>query len=191
MKKPLRKRKCRHCHTFFLPDPRNTKRQKYCKNPERRKVSKAESQRKWLAKPENQNYFKGADHVKRVQKWRKEHPGYWRRKTSRPENALQEPLIEKNKENHKVTSSLGQSASQDSLFLQPSVFVGIIAQLKGNTLQDDIASCVRNLQQLGDDILNNPNCQKGGKYVSKMPPSSRAGTQNSKSVQLGGSPVRS
>jgi hypothetical protein len=53
------KRKCKNCHTFFLPDPRNAGKQKYCFEAECRRTSKAASQRKWLAKPENRDYFRG------------------------------------------------------------------------------------------------------------------------------------
>lgn len=48
MKRIIRKRKCKHCHSLFLPDPRNVKRQQYCSKPECRKASKAQSQRNWL-----------------------------------------------------------------------------------------------------------------------------------------------
>ena len=44
-----------------------------------RKASKADSQRRWLQKPENRDYFRGPEHVQRVQRWREAHPGYWRR----------------------------------------------------------------------------------------------------------------
>ena len=65
------KRKCKNCHKLFRPDSRNKAKQKYC--------SQADSQKGWLAKKENQDYFKGADNVKRVQEWRGKNPGYWRR----------------------------------------------------------------------------------------------------------------
>jgi hypothetical protein len=38
------------------------------------------SQKRWLQKPENQDYFRGSQNVQRVQRWRKANPGYWRRK---------------------------------------------------------------------------------------------------------------
>ena len=58
-----RKPKCAHCNQLFRPDPRNVKRQKYCSRPECRKASKAASQKKWLEKPENQDYFQGTDNT--------------------------------------------------------------------------------------------------------------------------------
>ncbi len=45
-------------------------------------------------------------------------------------------------------------ALQDSLTLQPTVLVGLIAQLTGYALQEDIAMAARRMQQLGNDILN-------------------------------------
>ncbi len=70
------RRKCRHCKKFFIPDPRNAKRQHYCREAPCRAASKAASQRRWLSKPENRDAFKGPEHVARVQRWRDAHPGY-------------------------------------------------------------------------------------------------------------------
>ena len=130
MTRRVRKCKCKHCREFFHPDPRSAGRQKFCSKPGCKKKSKADSQRRWLAKAENRDYFKGPDHVTRVQQWRKRNPGYWR-KAQEVENAL-----------------------QDVLTAQPTVFVGLIAQLTGSALQDDIAKATRRLRQLGDDVLN-------------------------------------
>jgi len=67
--------KCPHCQQLFTPDARNATRQRYCSKPACRKQSKADSQRRWLQKPENRDYFRGAEHVLRVQRWRAAHPG--------------------------------------------------------------------------------------------------------------------
>ncbi len=66
MRRPLTKRKCQHCQTFFDPDPRSAGRQRYCSQPECRKASKANSQRRWQQQPPNRDYFKGPTHVERV-----------------------------------------------------------------------------------------------------------------------------
>ena len=57
MRRPLSKRKCKHCQTFFAPDPRSARRQRYCSKPACRQASKAASQRRWLQKPGNRDYF--------------------------------------------------------------------------------------------------------------------------------------
>ena len=57
MRRPLSKRKCKHCQTFFDPDPRSAGRQRYCSKPTCRQASKAASQRRWLKKPANRDYF--------------------------------------------------------------------------------------------------------------------------------------
>ena len=92
----FRKCKCKHCHIYFLPDHRNVKRQKYCGKPECRKASSAASQNTWVNKPENKDYFKGPQGVERVRRWRRQNPGYSRRKES--EDALQDPLTVKTTE---------------------------------------------------------------------------------------------
>lgn len=94
--KRLGQRKCRHCGAWFCPDPRNARHQRYCSESACRQASKAASQRQWQAKPENQDYFCGAEHVARVRRWRAEHPGYWRRTKRKSENcadALQEDCL--------------------------------------------------------------------------------------------------
>ena len=62
---------------FFAPEGRNAFHQSYCSKPECRRASKAASQRRWLAKPANRNYFRDQENVRRVQEWRQAHPtGY-------------------------------------------------------------------------------------------------------------------
>jgi hypothetical protein len=72
--------KCLHCREFYAPDYRKRSRQRQRAKPAFRKVSKAQSQRQWLAQAGNKNYFQSPDHSDRVKAWRREHPGYWRKK---------------------------------------------------------------------------------------------------------------
>ncbi len=162
MRRHVRKRKCKNCKHYFQPDHRSGIRQKFCTKPACRKASKADSQRRWLQKPHNQDYFKGPVHVARVRRWRECHPGYWR-KTPDEETALQDSLSVKSVENRTVTEHLAKDALQDVLSAQPLVLLGLIAQLTGSALQDDIAATTRRLRQLGDDILNHQFSQKGGR----------------------------
>ena len=95
MGRHVRKHKCKHCKVWFAPDPRNIGRQHSCAKPPCRQASKAASQRRWLRKPENQDYFRDPAHVERVRPWRQHHPGYWRRTASQASDApdaLQDPL---------------------------------------------------------------------------------------------------
>ncbi len=173
MTHPIRKRKCRNCYKLFRPDPRNKKKQKHCSEPDCRKASKTAAQARWLAKKENRNYFRSPENVQRVQEWRAQRPGYWRN-GAKSENALQDHSSEKTLDNQKVTHKLTQAALQDLLITQRSVLAGLIAHLTGNTLQDDIATTTRHMQQLGSDILNSstPNFQ-GGDYDNKTADTSR------------------
>ena len=85
-----RRRKCPCCAELFIADARNRGRQKYCSKAACQRAGKAARQRRWLAKPENQNYFRGALHVARVRAWRQAHPGYWRQSRPISEHALQD-----------------------------------------------------------------------------------------------------
>jgi hypothetical protein len=193
MNRAIRKRKCLHCRGFFVPDYRNVDRQRYCSKPPCKQASKADSQRRWLQKPENHDHFRGPDNVKRVQLWRHEHPGYWRRptpKASETSDALQETCTPQSIPSQSVSENLQtppQDALQDSFFLQPAVVVGLIAQLTGFALQDDIALMVRRLQQLGRDILDRSPSLTGGHSDAQTPDFSDPAAPRAEAVQLGGS----
>ncbi len=171
----IRKRKCQNCHQLFHPDSRNAEKQEYCSEADCRKASKAASQKRWLAKRENKDYFKGAENVKRVQEWRKNNPGYWRRN----ENALQENSPKTNADNQGDTlvAKFEIDALQDFLTVQNAVLVGLIATFTGDTLQENIAFTARNMQQLGNDILqSSTHIFQGGSHDSKAGNSPRPDT---------------
>ena len=165
--KRIKKRKCRHCKRLFLPDYRNKARQFYCSKEPCRKASKQASQKKWVCKPENKNYFKGPDHVARVREWRKKNPGYWKRPT--PETALQDPLNLQPLENKNNIGQIHAHALQDLLIAQPPVIIGLISNLIGSPLQDDIAQTLLAMQQSGQDILCLQPKTQGGQIDCKIP----------------------
>ena len=190
MVRHFRKRKCKHCKAFFDPDPRNVRRQYYCAKPPCRQASKAASQRRWLRKPENQDYFCGPAHVERVRQWRQNHPGYWRRKAAQASaapDALQDPLTPQPLETQQIEEHLRRSALQDAFFMQPAVLVGLIAHFTGLSLQDDIAVTARRLQQLGRDILNRSPHDTGGHQDGQTPHLFLQAQKSAPAVQLGGS----
>ena len=147
-------RKCRCCKEFFAPEYRNAYHQLYCFKPQCRCASKAASQRRWLAKPANRDHFRGEAHVKRVQDWRKAHPGYWRKKSARPNPA--EPVGAQGVESGRVlVTQPGQSSGtlQDVCLRHHPVFIGLISMVAGSTLQEVIESMARRLEARGRDIL--------------------------------------
>jgi len=180
----IKKKRCRNCKKLFLPDPRNTKRQKYCHKPECRKASKADSQRRWTKKPENLKHFCGPINVQRVQEWRKKNPGYWKRKSEKAIGALQETLNKQPAENTMDTTDLPSGALQDILNSQHIVLLGLIANFTGSALQDDISITVRRLLQLGQDIFNNSTHNKGGQHGIETAHFSRRGPPGAQTVQL-------
>jgi hypothetical protein len=191
----FKKRKCKNCRYFFIPDYRNRNKQEYCSDPACRTASKKTSQDKWLSKEENRDYFRCPTNTLRVQEWRKVNPGYWR--DNGKKEPLQDDCNDKRQQNKvvagqssfaTVTKRLHLGALQDCCKMEHAVLIGLIAQLTGSPLQDDIAKAMNNMRELGQDILSNPN--HGGSYVNCQAtdlPSScseRAGE-----LQLVGSPV--
>jgi hypothetical protein len=149
-----RRRKCRNCGALFRPDPRNLRHQRFCSKSPCRGASKAESQRRWRGKPDNRDYFRGPENVERVRAWRAVHPGYWRHSVPNPHPALQEHSLPQTTESTEKSTSLATTTLQELSRAQPLVLMGLIAQLTGATLQEDIATASRRLQHLAHDILN-------------------------------------
>ena len=167
--------RCANCHQPFRADPRNAWHQRYCQAPACRAASKAASQRRWLDKPENRDYFRGAEHVQRVRAWREKHPGYasgapatpprdvGQMPPSRPLQDLVATQVFDGQEEFDlgVLSEAAIAAPepapptplQDLLQQQPIVLIGLLAHLSASTLQDDIALAGRRLLQLGHDVL--------------------------------------
>ena len=176
--KRTRRRKCLHCRHLFTPDPRGRYHQRYCAKTPCRQASKTASQRRWQSKAANRDYFRGPLHVQRVRHWRSTHPGYWRggRLSAEP---LQEMKVTQVSESNEKTGTLTEPALQDLIDTQAFVLIGLIANLTGSALQDEIALAGRKLQQLGRDILTD-----GGHHEQSvaMP---RAGAPPTGPVQLG------
>jgi hypothetical protein len=94
---------------------------------------------------------------------------------------LQEDSLAQSVETQGESGNLNGLALQELSFNQPSVLVGLIANLTGSALQDEIAETVRQLLKLGGDILNS----KGDHHARQASVMPVTGTPDSGSVQLG------
>jgi len=185
--KLIRNLQCQCCKKSFTPDYRSVKRQKYCDEPECRKASKAASQKRWIKK--NPTYFTGSDNVERVREWRLANPGRRRRKSSC--DVLQDICGQIADTKQGVIPLLPAELSalppvlQDFCVSQDPVIIGLISQLTGFVLQDQIATVIKRMEQLGQDVICSTT---GGRYAPQVPNLSRPHPQHSGAVQLGGSP---
>jgi hypothetical protein len=154
MSRSQTRRKCRCCNTFFVPDPRASDRQRYCSKPACRQASKAASQRRWLSRNGNGDYFRGPEELRRVQLWRKGHPGYWRRDapSSQGTQSIDNQLVNPDHSSCNVPRELPRTLQDDCLTQDPA-FVGLISMVTGSTLQEDIAATARQLLLRGRNIL--------------------------------------
>ena len=146
-------RKCLCCNEKFHPDARNRRHQQYCAKDACRKASKAVRQARWLAKPENRDYFRGSTNCERVRQWRLANPGYSRRKTTSRPVALQDVSNPQPIENERSELSCTPSPLQDVLLFQPALLLGLISIVTGHELQDDIAASAQRFLNRGRDIL--------------------------------------
>jgi hypothetical protein len=147
------KYKCLHCKEIHPSDYRNRGRQHYCAKPECRRVSKAQSQRKWNSKPENKSYFSGKENVDRVRQWRRRNPGYWRRQGTEGKRPLQESCFAQDADKQELNQSRDLDALQEICASQPALLLGLISAVTGYTLQEDIVSSTRSFLTRGEDIL--------------------------------------
>jgi hypothetical protein len=165
MKKRIRQHRCKNCQNLFKPDPRHLKRQKFCDKPECKIASKKYSQQKWLEKPKNRDYFSGHENVVRVQEWRQDNPGYWKRKKpsekpSLTEDALQEMKSVKSIDSKASSMDLIQIALQDSITGKTLVLIGFDTHLNKDALQDIIDATDRKTVRLTPDLLRKLTIEK-------------------------------
>lgn len=185
MKPPRTRHKCLNCNELFLPNYRSGQRQRYCLKPDCRKARKQELMRAWLAKPENQNYFRDAKNAERVRDWQKEHPGYWKNTARYRRRTLQDSCLKQVAAPQDLAPTSPSRTLQDLCSMQVPLFVGLISMFVDSTLPDDIATSTRRLLIKGHDILGMvPGMNLENLLHEKTCPQSRATPESPASVQL-------
>jgi hypothetical protein len=129
-----RRRRCLNCQQLFCGDPRTRTQQKYCPEPACRAASKCASQKRWLLKAENRDYFSGPQHVNRVQAWRNAKAGDGRERSLKRQ-PLQETILLQVLERHKKSTPL---ALQETMPAQVPDAVEKSGALVGFALQDSM-----------------------------------------------------
>src|SRR5438552_3641437 len=127
MKTSRRRCKCLNCKELFLPDYRNRGRQNYCSKAKCKKARKQASQKAWLSKPENQNYFRDGDNARRVRQWQKEHPGYWKRTARGRRRTLQDACSQEPIDNQGFVEASPARTLQDLCSRQLPLLVGVLS----------------------------------------------------------------
>jgi hypothetical protein len=166
--------------------------------PECRVASKRASQLKWWRTIPG--YYHGEVHVKRVQAWRRQHPGYCRQKGAAkacgPPDALQDLLTAQGFDNKGVKvfrNCLSEEISrplQDLLLAQQYALVGVASMITGDALQEDIAlvltTCYERGQRIGGIVPWMQTQEVGHERARADNTATKA--KHSTAVQLGGSP---
>lgn len=145
--------KCLHCGEMFQVDARNHGRQRYCRKVPCRHERKADSQRRWLSKPGNADYFAGPDNAARARAWQAAHPDYWKKRRLKRSPVLQDRSTPQPPLPQPVAPQDASAVLQDRLIAQDTLIAGLISHLAGSVLQDDIAPLTRRLQSRGRAVL--------------------------------------
>jgi len=171
-----------------MPNRRNWWHQKFCAKPHCRKASKAQSQRRWLSKPENRDVFRGSENFERVRQWRAKNPGYWKR-SAQGRGTLQEVFPAQLPENTELTKTTSPPPLQDFVASQDPLVLGLIAHLLDSPLQEVVEQATRRLLLKGQSILDMKFGMKpkGNTYADKeTSPLPGATPKSSAAVQLVG-----
>jgi hypothetical protein len=192
--------KCLCCRDHFIPEPRNQHHQRFCSKPDCRRASKRHSQKVWLAKPENKDYFRDPVHSERVRTWRQKHPGYWKNRKKKSGGTLQDVCPAQGVDNQALPKAepqdLFRRTLQDVCQVQTPLLVGLIAQMIDSPLQEDIVGYMRRMVAKGQDLLDMPSGRSLNQKIkqhddAKETPSSGATTPSARALQLDRSPADS
>jgi hypothetical protein len=146
----------------------------------------------------NQRYFRGKKAVERVQQWRAEHPGYWRKKLAgrpeKPTGALQELLSMQvvdaelvNAIRNRLIPEISRPL-QDLLTAQHLTLVGLTSMITGDALQEDIAQVLSSCYERGQRIGGVVPWMKAKESSDEGTRSYCTETADTGTVQLGRSP---
>jgi hypothetical protein len=125
--------------------------------------------------------------VERVRIWRRNHPGYWK-KRRRKDFALQDEIPVQPTDLEGDPTKWVKGALQDEILLQPALLVGLISNWVGSALQEDIASAVQHLHLRGQQILGGmPGELNPGAKHAKTNSVFSATAASAPAIQLGGS----
>jgi hypothetical protein len=118
-----------------------------------RKARKAQSQRRWLEKEANRDYFRGPANVERVRQWRRKNPQYWKR-PAKGGITLQDLVCVQAVEKQVVAETTSQAPLQDLVSKQDPLLLGLITQLLDTPLQDRVEQTTLRLISQGLSFLD-------------------------------------
>jgi len=150
-----RKKKCLHCKCLYKLSKYNWDRQMYCLKPECQSVRKKQSQKNWLSKQKKDDLFSSKENIQRVQEWRKNNPGYWKR--SKQKTPLQDLAFSQHfdiKRDTDIDESEQKLALQDLANSQVYLMTGLIAHLTGDALQDSVVKNMRHFIFKGQSLFD-------------------------------------
>lgn len=157
----IKKKKCAHCNTYFLPDKYNFHVQNYCSNSACRHASRIASRRKYRMKDENRTTAKRKKESNRVKEWQKNHPGYKNRQKKvkiNSENPVLRDIAPAQNTILRDIAQLQKAVSlipvlQDKVIYYQSVTVGLASVLSGEVLRDIIGGQLDRYYDIGNRLF--------------------------------------
>jgi hypothetical protein len=144
-----RKIRCKNCGNYFYPDKYNYIHQKYCSRNECRKASRRASSKNYRQKKSNNLSFRQTESA-RVKVWQSKHRVHIKNSKKSCKKDVAKPELRDFAQVEKLKKEVVHL--RDFANLQSIVLQGVISQLTGCGLRDDIGAFIRRIYDKGRDI---------------------------------------
>jgi hypothetical protein len=130
--------------------------QRHCAQAACRQASKVGSQNRWLALPENRDYFSDAVQRDRVREWRAAHPKYWKKREPTGAVALKDMCYAQSPEDQRDVAWDDRGALKEEWKMQAPLVIGLISHLTGVLEKEEIVEMTGRLLAKGHALIGAP-----------------------------------
>ncbi len=144
-----RKKPCRNCGRYFIPDRFNHHHQKYCSNPECRSISKRVSDKKYRKKQSNKFEFRIKESL-RVQAYQEKNPDYYKNRKKSSKKYSGKEVLHGFAQVEKLQKDI--AVLREVAIWQDTVFKGLVSYITDEVLRDGIGRECNRLYDRGKEV---------------------------------------
>ncbi len=144
-----RKIRCRNCGKYFYPDKYNYHHQKYCSRTECRRASRRQSSNKYREKKSRDLSYRQSE-SNRAKDWYSKHSLKVKNRKKSCKKVSSKEVLRDFAQVEKIQIDI--SVLRDFANLQSIILQGVISQLTGCGLRDDISNYIRRMYDRGREV---------------------------------------
>lgn len=144
-----KKKSCRNCGRYFIPDRFNSQHQHYCSDPECRHASSKASKKKYRNKRYKSEEYRKAE-SQRVKNCQLKRPDYYRKRKKNTKKVSETEVLRDIAQVEKLQNDIG--VLRDIAIWQDAVIKGLISTMTDGVLRDDIGVVCNRLYDRGKEI---------------------------------------